>query len=269
MKRPLAILALSSALAVPAVAQEPMRLFAAGSLRAAMTDVAAAFEAADGGKVMARFGPSGMLRDAIVKGEAVDVFASANMEHPQALVASGAAGPVVLFARNEACAFARPGFPAPTSATLLDALLDPATKLGTSTPKADPGGDYAFAMFARADAVKPGAHAILAAKALQLVGGPNSPATPPERNAVGYHLTSGQADLFIAYCSGRTGLEKDAPGVTTTRLPETLATRADYGMTAMKAASPQALRFALFVMSADGQAILARHGFAAPALPAP
>ena len=268
MKRRIAMMILSCALCAPATAQEAVRLLAAGSLKAALSDVAAAFEASGGGKVSARFGPSGLLRDDILKGAAVDVFASANMEHPGALAGGGVAGPVALFARNALCAFARPGFPAPTTDGLLDVMLDPATKLGTSTPKADPGGDYAFAMFARADAVTPGARAILENKALQLVGGPQSPPTPPDRNAVGYHLSSGAADLFIAYCSGRAGLEADAPGVTTTPLPEALATRADYGLIAMKGAGAPALRFALFVMSVEGQSILARHGFVAPALPA-
>jgi molybdate transport system substrate-binding protein len=32
-------------------------------------------------------------------------------------------------------------------------------------------------------------------------------------------------------------------------------------------ASPQAYQFAIFVLSVDGQRILAKHGFAAPALP--
>jgi ABC-type molybdate transport system substrate-binding protein len=49
-----------------------------------------------------------------------------------------------------------------TTANFLDRLIDPAVKLGTSTPKADPSGDYAWAMFRRADAVRPGATRSLA-----------------------------------------------------------------------------------------------------------
>ena len=47
-------------------------------------------------------------------------------------------------------------------------MLDPAVKLGTSTPKADPSGDYAFEVFAKAEKLKPGANAALEKKALQL-----------------------------------------------------------------------------------------------------
>ena len=53
---------------------------------------------------------------------------------------------VVMFTRNALCAFASPSA-ALTTANFIDRLLDPAVKLGTSTPKADPGGDYTWLMF--------------------------------------------------------------------------------------------------------------------------
>src|SRR5215468_7962418 len=85
--------------------------------------------------------------------------------------------PVRVFARNELCALVREGLTV-SSETLLDVLLDPKVRLGTSTPKADPSGDYAFALFAKAEALKPGAKAALEAKALQLTGGPASEKAP-------------------------------------------------------------------------------------------
>jgi ABC-type molybdate transport system substrate-binding protein len=60
-------------------------LHAAGSLRGALTEVAKAFEASSGLKIEAKYGPSGLLRDEIAGGAKAEVFASANMEHPQAL----------------------------------------------------------------------------------------------------------------------------------------------------------------------------------------
>jgi molybdate transport system substrate-binding protein len=71
----------------PANAAEVL-LHAAGSLRGALTDMSRAFEAASGNKVVAKYGPSGTLKDAIANGERAEVFASANMEHPQALSAA-------------------------------------------------------------------------------------------------------------------------------------------------------------------------------------
>ena len=72
---------------------EPVLLRAAGSLRGALTDVAAAFEARAGTKVQPKYGPSGTLRDAIAAGVPAQVFASANMEHPQSLSVARKSGP--------------------------------------------------------------------------------------------------------------------------------------------------------------------------------
>ena len=66
-------------------AAETIQLYAAGSLKAALTDVSKAYEASTGGKVEGKYGPSGLLKDEIAHGAKADIFASANMEHPQAL----------------------------------------------------------------------------------------------------------------------------------------------------------------------------------------
>jgi ABC-type molybdate transport system substrate-binding protein len=50
-------------------------------------------------------------------------------------------------------------------------------------------------------------------------------------------------------------------------LPDALAVSADYGLTVMSYASPGAYRFALFVLSPEGQHILAGYGFSAPNRP--
>src|SRR5262245_30612358 len=165
-----------AAMSGPATA-ETVQLFAAGSLRAALTDVGAAFEKSSGHKVEAKWGPSGTLKDEIMGGANAQVFASANMEHPAALAQAGRSGKVTMFARNRLCALARPGLAVSTT-TLLDVMLDPAIKVATSTPKADPSGDYAFEMFRKAEALKPGARDTLERKALQLTGGATSAQTP-------------------------------------------------------------------------------------------
>lgn len=244
----------------------PVRLHAAGSLRAALLDIADAFEAETGTPVSAQFGASGLLKDRLARGEAGEVFASANLEHPQALADAGLAGPAVLFARNELCAFLRPGLVA-TATTLLDLMLDPKVKLGTSTPKADPSGDYAFAVFTRAEAVKPGAKTALEAKALKLTGGPDCLPAPEGLNVYGHKLASGEADIFLAYCTNAQPLAKEQPGIAMLRLPDQLAVGADYGLTVLNGASLSGYRLAMYILAPQGQAILARHGFATPGLP--
>ena len=124
----------------------------------------AAYEPTAGIKVQSAFGASGTLKDAIAKGERAEVFASANMEHPQALAAAKPSGPVVLFVRNQLCALAKPGL-AINPATLLERMLDPTIKLATSTPKADPSGDYAWEVFRKTEKLKPGSFATLEKRA--------------------------------------------------------------------------------------------------------
>jgi ABC-type molybdate transport system substrate-binding protein len=249
-----------------ASASEVVLLHAAGSLRGALTAVSQAFERSSGLKVEARFGASGLLKDEIAAGARAEVFASANMEHPQALAAASKSGPVVLFARNKLCALVRPGL-AVTSDMLLDRMLDPHIRLGTSTPRADPSGDYAFEVFRRAEAVRTNARPVLEAKALQLTGGAASAAPPPGRNAYGWHVAEGRVDVFLAYCTAARDAQRENPDQQIIALPDALAVGADYGLTVMAGAPQGAYQFALFIASSEGQRILADHGFAAPNLP--
>ena len=247
-------------------AEEVVLLHAAGSLRDALSDVAKSFETASGAKVTMKYGASGTLKDAIAGGERAEVFASANMEHPQALAKAGKSGPVVLFARNRLCALVRPGLEI-TSTTLLDKMLDAGVKVGTSTPKADPSGDYAFEVFRKAEAVKPGAQASLEKKALQLTGSPTSPQAPSGRSLYGMLIAQGKADLFLTYCTGALAAQKENARQQIVPLPDNLAVGADYGLTVTSNASPGAYRFAMFILSPKGQRTLAKYGFAAPGLP--
>ena len=262
----IAIAVVAVGVLTPAVAAEPVHLYAAGSLRPALSEIATAFEASHGDKVAATFGASGLLKDQIVAGAPADVFASANLEHPRALAEAKRAAPVVLFARNRLCALVRAGLTV-EPATVLDRMLDPAVKLGTSSPRADPSGDYAWAVFRRADALRPGALAALETKALQLTGGPSSPVPPPGRTVYGMLLEQGAADLFLTYCTTAVAARAENPAQQVVVLPDALAVGADYGLTVMRSASPAAYQFALFILSAEGQRILARHGFAVPNLP--
>lgn len=255
-------------LTVPAAeaAEAPVKLHAAGSLRAALTEVAAAFTADSGLKVAAAYGASGLLKDRIAGGEATDVFASANMAHPRALAAKEKL-PVVLFARNTLCALTQKEVNA-TEETLLATLLDPKLKLGTSTPKADPSGDYAFALFAKAEALKPGARATLEGKALKLTGGPDSPKPPAGKSVYAHVMEQRQADVFLTYCTNAVVAAREVPGLKIVSIPPALSVGADYGLVVLSD-RPEAGRLALFVPSSAGQKILADFGFEAPLRPQP
>jgi ABC-type molybdate transport system substrate-binding protein len=243
-----------------AAEEQALRLYAAGSLRGAMSEVAQAFTAAGGPPVSATFGASGLLRERIEKGETVDVFASADLGNPQALALAGRARPPIVFTRNRLCAIVAPGVDA-TSETLLDRMLDPKVRLGTSTPKADPGGDYAWKLFERAGSIRPGAYAALDAKALKLTGGPDSPPPPANRSVYSALIAERKADIFLTYCTNALVAIREVEGARMIPIGEPLAVGADYGLTTTKDAAPAATRFVEYVLSDQGQAILARHGF--------
>jgi len=261
-----AMLVAGLTLAFAARADESLRVYAAGSLTAAMNAIAAAFTAAGGPRVETVFGASGLLRERIEKGEPAAVFASADVEHPQTLARAGRSGPAIVFARNRLCALAAPGIDV-SPQTLLDRLLDPKIRLGTSTPKADPSGDYAWELFARADKLRPGAFATLDAKALKLTGGPDTPAPPPGRSVYGMLIAHRSADIFLTYCTNAALAAREVDGARVIALPEPLAVGASYALAVVDPSRPGAERFALYVLSVRGQEILAEHGFTPVALP--
>ncbi|MDM0027034.1 extracellular solute-binding protein [Variovorax saccharolyticus] len=263
----LRVVALASSLAIApsARAGEPLSVYAAGSLRGPITQAARAFEAAHPGtRITLIFGASGLLRDRIAAGEQADVFASANMAHPQSLGAGWT--PTQAFARNALCALVRPGL-AVTPDTLVGTMLDPAVKLGTSTPRADPSGDYAFELFERVErsgAAAAGSARVLAAKALQLTGGPGSPPPPAGRNVYGMLVASGQADLFLTYCTNAVIAIAEEPKLQRIELPAAINVSAEYGLAVRRDAPPAAQAFADDLRSGTGQRALRGAGFLAP-----
>ena len=241
-------------------------LYAAGSLKTALGDVVRAYDARYGTTTETRFGPSGLMRKAIEEGGRPDVFASANMAHPDTLVEAGWGGPTVLFARNQLCGLARPGLTV-TGDNFLDVLLDPEVRIGTSTPKADPSGDYAWELFGRAEDVRPGSFDVLSAKALKLTGGPDSAAPPAGRNPYAWVMDEDRADLFLTYCTNAVLAKRELPVLQIVDIPSTLAVGADYGLVVRADAEQDGWRLALFILSPESQEMLAGYGFEAAGVP--
>jgi molybdate transport system substrate-binding protein len=231
-----------------------------------MTDLARAFERDAPTTVKLTLGPSGLLKERIESGEPAQVFASANMNHPQALLASGKAEAVRPFARNALCALASQTF-ALQGKSLAQRLLDADVRVGISTPRADPSGDYAFQMFERiesSDGAGAGSAAALKAKALQLTGGPDSPQPPAGRNLYGKLVDEGAADIFITYCTSATEAKQQLPSLQVLAVPDAINASAVYGIAAVRPASPAARAFIDFVTGHQGQKILGTYGFSAP-----
>jgi molybdate transport system substrate-binding protein len=200
------------------------------------------------------------MREKIEAGADIDLFASADMAQARRLAVGHPDRFVVNFTRNRLCAVAR-GAVGLTPANMLDRLLDPTVRLATSTPGADPAGDYAWAVFARAESMRPGAREALQAKAQQLYGGGvRTPLLVPGKGPIeGIFLTE-RADVALGYCSGVVDVVRGVPGLAVAPLPPELAVGPAYGMVVLDA-KPVAYRFAAFVLSETGQAILKEHGF--------
>jgi ABC-type molybdate transport system substrate-binding protein len=192
-------------------AADPIRIYAAGSLGAVLPKLIAASGLPEGAVATPVFGPAGLLRQRLVSGETADLFASADLAQPQAVAAIKRAL-VVPFARNRMCVLApqRLGL---TADNLLDRMLSPDLRLATSTLGADPGGDYARAVFARAEKLRPGAEQALIAKAKLLVGGPASMTPQPGHSAAATIFLTDAADALLYYCSGAEAAAKEVPSL--------------------------------------------------------
>jgi ABC-type molybdate transport system substrate-binding protein len=239
---------------------ETLQVVGAGSLTDAFTDLVRRFPAGADTIAMPEFGPSGLMREKIESGMNVDLFASADMEQARRLAIGHPERSVIHFTRNRLCAIARTAVGL-TGANMLDRLLDPAVRLATSTPGADPGGDYAWAVFARAEAIRTGAGGALEAKALKLYGGgAKTPLLVPGKGAVEGVFLADRADVSLGYCSGAPAIVREVPGLAVVPLPAELSVGPAYGMVPLNA-KPVTLRFAAFIMSEGGQAVLKAHGF--------
>lgn len=264
------VLLLPGAVAAAPADIEPLTLtiFAAGSLRDVLPAVEQQYDASGTTRFTMVYASAGLLARRIENGERPDLFLSANLAYPQQLAREGKAQPARVFTRNTLCVTGRPGLGL-TQDNVLARLLDPALKLATSTPVVDPGGDYTWEMFHRADAVQPGAYALLNAKARQLFSGPQRVEVPPGQDHVRYLLAQHEADLFVGYCSG------PARELERVELPANLQVVAQFGFAVLNGTPrPQAAaaRFAQFLLTPAAQATFSAHGFQpvdAPAQNAP
>jgi ABC-type molybdate transport system substrate-binding protein len=249
--------AVASAAAPALVRADPVEILAAGSLRGVVSDLAAAGKAA-GIEVRSDFGGSGLLRERIEKGEKADLFLSADVGSPRKLQQQGrTALPVVVFARNRMCVVSRRSAGV-TQQNLVDRLLAKGVRVKTSMPIVDPSGDYAWAIFDRVEAARPGAGAKLKEKA-QANMNVTATAAAPGQSAAAALFAADLVDVSITYCSAFASLEKDVPDLVSIEVPPALDPHPMYGI-AVLSDRPEVLRLALLLLSEEGQALIARNG---------
>jgi molybdate transport system substrate-binding protein len=226
-----------------------LSVFAAGSLRKALPAMA---EAA-GLTLDVRFGPAGLLRSLIEDGQRPDLFLSASMDHARAVARLDDYGQASPLLENRLCLFGREEILADGDA--LRAMLDPDSRLGTSTPGADPGGDYALAVFDRAEAIRPGSRAMLRDRAQALVGGGIPGKAAGTGSPVFDLFKSGRVELFLGYRTTAVDVTARCPGLALLDLPPELAVRPLYGAVARHTEEARAALTALLSPQALDAAI--------------
>jgi molybdate transport system substrate-binding protein len=239
--------------------------FAAGSLREALGAIAEDFSGAHKIQIRTEFGPSGRMRERIERGEQADLFASADIGHARKLVEQGRAIVMAMFARNSICALA-PEELGLAEATIVDKLLDMATRIGISTPQVDPLGDYTVEVYRRISQEHAGAADDLMARSTVIEVPPGGP-RPGAGDAFADALQEKRVDLEILYCSGRDRFAKLLPTAAMIPFPPPLQVGPEYALSLLKGADPLAAEFALYMLSPEGQAVFDRFGFVPVALP--
>jgi molybdate transport system substrate-binding protein len=251
------LIAIASASSAAVVSADPVEILAAGSLRGVVSDLAAAARQANI-EVKSDFGGSGDLRERIENGAKPDLFLSADLASPRKLQTLGRTVlPVIAFARNRMCVVSRRSASV-TPSNLVDRLLAAGVRIKTSAPIADPSGDYAWAIFDRIEAARPGAGAKLKdkAQATMTTAALSPPAGLSPASAL---FAANLIDMSITYCSASAGLEKELPELASLEVPAALDPQPVYGL-AVLSDRPEVFRLALLLLSEQGQALVARNG---------
>jgi molybdate transport system substrate-binding protein len=216
-------------------------VFAAASLTASFQALAAAFEQAHPGSHMQlSFAGSPTLVQQIQDGAPADVFASADEVTMQKVVDQKAvAGAPTVFTRNALEIAVAPGNP--KNLTGLGDLATPGLVVALCGPTV-PCGRYAAEAIAKAGAKMPAA------------------SQEPDVKAVLTKVSLGEADAGIVYV---TDVKTAAGKVRGVPIPESVNVVARYPIAVLvHAPNPSgAAAFVAFVLSADGQYVLATFGF--------
>ena len=240
---------------VPATGDGELIIFAAASLMDAFRELGTKFEQAHPGTTITfNFAGSQQLAQQIIQGAPADVFAPASTKQMDVLVQSGQVngGTSQVFAHNRLVVIYPEDNPARLAA--LQDLAKPGVKLDLAA-KEVPAGQYALDFIDKA-AADSAFGASFRAHVLK-----NVVSYEENVKAVLTKVTLGEADAGIVYASDITGTTGAKVG--RIHIPDELNTVAVYPIAPIKDAAHSAVaeRFVAYVLSANGQAILIKHGF--------
>jgi molybdate transport system substrate-binding protein len=227
-------------------------VFAAASLTDAFEGLRAPWSAAHpGSELIMAFDSSSALRALIEQGAPADVFAAADTEHPGALIDGCLArGPVTAFAHNTLVVVVPSDDPA-SIASPAD-LARPGVRIVAAGPRV-PITRYVagtLSRLAEQPGYPPGFAAAVAA---------NVVSEEDNVRAVLARVELGEADAAIVYATDAAASD----AVATIEIPAEANARATYGAVTLVASPRLALAetFLDFLIGAQAQAVLARHGF--------
>jgi len=230
----------------------PLNVFAAASLTDAFTEIGKNFEAANPGVIVTfNFAGSQALRTQIEEGAPADVFASANKKEMDALVTSEhvAQGTAQVFLNNKLVVI----LPADNPAALenLEGLANSGIKLVLAAEEV-PVGKYARQAL---DVMNGQFGSDFKDKVLA-----NVVSNEDNVKQVVAKVQLGEADAGIVYTSDAVA----APDLRTIEIPTELNVIAQYPIAPLvdSASSDLANTFVAYVLSAEGQAVLQKWGFA-------
>lgn len=229
-------------------------VFAASSLTDAFDALARAFEAQNGGiTVVLNTAASSQLAVQINEGAPADVFASANEQQMgQAVLLGRMAGPTVSFATNQPAIIVPADNPANIES--IEDLAEPGVRLVLAAPGV-PIRDYANQVFEQM-AVKP-------EYGLEFLDRLSANIVSEEDNVrqVAAKVALGEADAGVVYVTDIT--PEIADQVSQIAIPDEYHVTASYpvGVVADAPHAERARAFVDFLLSTEGQSILAQHGF--------
>jgi len=244
----------STAAPAPAAAGN-LTVFAAASLTAAFKEIGQQFGAANGGATVTfNFAGSDQLATQITQGAPADVFASANKKQMDVVIKAGevVSGSERTFARNRLVVVYPKGNPGKLAA--LKDLANPGLKLVLAN-KSVPVGGYALDFLGKASKL-PEYTTEFSPTVLK-----NVVSYEENVKAVLSKITLGEADAGIVYTTDAATVTDGSIG--TLNIPDNLNTIATYPIAATNNArsADLARKFIEFVLSPDGQQILAKYGF--------
>jgi molybdate transport system substrate-binding protein len=234
-----------------------LNVFAAASLKNAFTEIGQKFQQAHSNvTVTFNFAGSQALAQQINQGAPADVFASANQTQMKVVTDAGGADASAskVFARNLLTVI----YPKnnPGQITKLQDLAKSGLRIVLAAPSV-PAGQYAVDFLTKASA-DPSFGADYKAKVTANVVSYETDVT-----SVVTKVVQGEADAGIVYV---TDAEANASQLGENAIPTNLQTVAVYPIVPLKGSqnAATAQQFVDFVLSADGQAVLAKYGFMPP-----